>query len=389
MNLKEELMTKRDELLYSKREAIIRHYELADYYDDKDLTIICLNDLHDFKESINSIFNNNIMSCIQKTLGINDNLTLIDAFSLLLNKTEHIDYLLDSNLSLKDIKKSQVYSDISACEKFLKEKKLPTKLGQIGNIYKLAYNILPGDEEIHITDVLRNSAEPNVIYSSGVNDLMRLVGNNPFAIKKDYINKNKTPNYNYTLEKAKEPKTLKSTIDSIERNFNHILSINDNADIYTLGAYVPASLQYEEMNIFRELIIRYNIALEKLCKEYNITFIDTESIGKKFNKSKNNFHISSKGHNMIASSILSAMYENKILNKKEQQNRMYFYSSKQFSEDNLQNMILKLAADMFNSQIKTISLEGYAALREEQIADEHFREAKVFQKIYNEKSKGL
>lgn len=37
-----------------------------------------------------------------------------------MNKTEHIDYFLNSNLSLEEIKLSQVYSVISALEKLRK-----------------------------------------------------------------------------------------------------------------------------------------------------------------------------------------------------------------------------------------------------------------------------
>ncbi len=42
---------------------------------------------------------------------------VINAFSLAMNKTEHVAYFLNNNLSLEEIKLSQVYRAISALEK--------------------------------------------------------------------------------------------------------------------------------------------------------------------------------------------------------------------------------------------------------------------------------
>ena len=54
-----------------------------------------------------------------------------------------------------------------------------------------------------------------MIYSSGVNDLMREVGANPFGIKGDYKARDIKPNYYYTLEKTSNPETLKKVMDSM------------------------------------------------------------------------------------------------------------------------------------------------------------------------------
>lgn len=94
---------------------------------------------------------------------------------------------------------------------------------------------------------------------------------------------------------------------SIEKNYINILDINPNTEIYTLGAYIPASLRKEEMNIFRELVIAYNEALSTLCKQYGITFVDTEKFEKRYNHSENNFHISTTVHNTLSNYILGIM----------------------------------------------------------------------------------
>ena len=89
---------------------------------------------------------------------------------------------------------------------------LPKFLGKIGNVYRLIYTPKKGDEDIKISTSLKKAHEPVVIYSSGVNDLMREVGANPFGIKGDYKARNKRPNYYYTLEKTNNPLTLQRVI---------------------------------------------------------------------------------------------------------------------------------------------------------------------------------
>ena len=64
----------------------------------------------------------------------------------------------------------------------------------------MVYKPVKGDENIHISTSLKEAYEPIMIYSSGVNNLMRGVGANPFGIKKMYKEKDIKPNYYYTLD---------------------------------------------------------------------------------------------------------------------------------------------------------------------------------------------
>lgn len=353
--------------------------ELQKYYMDKGLTIIGLNDSQGVNTTT-TFFKKGLLEYLAASLTCEKlNPTVINAFSLLMNKTEHIDYFLENNLSLEEIKLSQVYSVVSALEKVMKDVGLPQELGKIGYLYKLIYQVKEGDKDIKLASQLKKSEEPTLIYSSGVNDLMRAIHNNPFGIKKDYKNREKEPNFNYTLEKSKDPKVLKQVIDSIERNLENILKINYKTDIYTLGAYVPASLQVQEMNIFKELIIKYNEALENLCKAYQITFIDTENVGNSYNNSQINFHVSTKGHNALANYILIKMHENKILalNNKEKLSSDIF----EISNKGITGIVDATYNDYQKSLNTAKNLSGYEKEVELKNADEHLRETKVFQKI--------
>lgn len=354
-------------------------FDLINYYNNKGLAIIGLNDSQGV-DITSTFFRRGLLEYIADELTIDEfKPKVIDTFSLLMNKTEHIDYMLKNNLSLEEIKLSQVYSAVSALEKVMADIHLPRFLGKVGNVYKLVYAPKRGDGELFITDTLRFTEEPTVIYSSGVNNLMREVSSDPFTIKKQYKRRNITPDFSYTYNKAKDPKTLDNVIEGIEKNFANILSINDKTDIYTLGAYVPKSLQKEDMDVFRELIIKYNERLEKLCGDYYITFINTDILGNKYNNSDVNFHISSEGYSMLFNYIIEKMYERKILNNdKYDCNSLRIFS---VTNGGVTGMIEDLNGDCDKCIERAHRLSGYDKMVESKIALEHLREVQVFRKV--------
>lgn len=352
--------------------------ELINYYKDRGLTIIGLND----SQGVNitsTFFRKGMLDYLASLLTTKDlEPVVINAFSLLFNKTEHIDSFLKNNISLEEIKLSQVYSAVSAFQKVMTDLKLPSQLGNVGYAYNLAYRVKPEDKDIRLTTTLKESKEPMLIYSSGVNNLMREVHNNPFAIKKDYQEREIRPNFAYTLEKGSNPQTVKKVLDGMQRNFDNILAINSNTDIYTLGAYIPKTLKVEDMNILKELVLKYNELLEEICKAYHITFIDTENIGKDYLQSDANFHISNKGHNMLALYILTKMYEKKI-------NTLYtkfeYPSEFKYTSNGAEGIMTKLYEDYNRSLYNSHNLDGFDRIVEEEVAQEHLREYEVFKKV--------
>lgn len=359
--------------------------KLVEYYKDNGLLIVGLNDSQGVNTT-STFFKKGLLEYLAAALTCEELIPeVINAFSLTMNKTEHIDYFLKHNLSLEEIKLSQVYSAVSALQKVMTDVGLPKFFGNIGNIYKLVYPLQKGDKDIKISTSLKRAKEPVMIYSSGVNDLMREVGNNPFAIKGDYKNRSKRPNYDYTLEKARDPQTLRTVLEGIKRNYDSILSINSETDIYALGAYIPKSLQCEEMNIFRDLVISYNQKLSSLCRYCGVTFVDTEEVGKNYNHSEANFHISSAGHNVLANYLLGYMYQKKIVTRRKnhyESNDIYEISNK-----GPEGMIESALFDYEQSCEKAMNFSGYSQQRELAIAEEHKREAEIFQKVLKNRTK--
>lgn len=284
--------------------------ELKDYYKkNQELTIAGLND----SQGVNTttLFKKGLLEFVADKLKDEDTkTTVIDAFSLMFNKTEHINYLLRSNPNLEEIKDLQVYGMVSALEKAIGDFHLPKCLGKIGYVSRILHKHCDEDKNIRLTDTLKDSKEPIVIYSSGANDIMREGWNNPFKIVRDYKKQNGA--YKYALDKLSDVSTLKRVIARVDENFNNILSLNDKADVFALGIYIPKSMQSEGMEVFNNAIEIYNEFLRELCKKYNVEYVDTEASVEEYGKSNINFHVTTKGHNALANQIIELLYDKKI-----------------------------------------------------------------------------
>ena len=263
--------------------------ELRNYYKDE-LTIIGFNDL-EVVSNASSFFKKSLLDYLRDILRSEEvEPTIIDCFSSLMNKTEHINYYLKSNLSIEEIKLSNIYSTVLSLEKFMVKRHLPKTLRKIGYLSTFRNSINKDDDTTYITSVLEEASSPIIIYSSGYSNLKREIGFDGVNTPKDY---------DYTLSKIKSKKTLSNVIGDIERNFYNILSINDKSDIYVLNAPLPNTL--EEV---RNLVISFNESLYNLCAKYKLTYIDRNSIN---NNSKS-----------LSEEIATAIYINKFITERKQ-----------------------------------------------------------------------
>lgn len=363
-------------------EAIRNHEQqisaLIDYYQESGLLLVGLNDSQGVGR-VSSLLKKELLELLKKELtSRNLKPEVIDAFSLLINKTEHIDYILKSNLNIQDIKLSQVYGTVASFEKRLEDLHLPKSLCALGYLYFLTNHPSKQDQNIYLTASLQEAIEPTVIYSSGVNNLMREIGSNPASIKHDFHRRHDKPNYGYTLVKTRDPHLLDGVMDGIQKNFENIYRVNPTADIYALGSYIPKSFQEQEFQLFKNLIIGYNERLKNLCEEYQVTFIDTINLGQKYILPQADFQLSKQGKQELLKLILDAMYQNKILNGKK--NHIVMEPSMELSNQGICGMYAHAVDDYEMALNRSKTLYGYAKKREEAIAQEHLREAKVFQK---------
>ena len=267
-----------------------------------------------------------------------------------MNKTEHINYYLKSNLSIEEIKLSNVYSTVLTLEKFMVNRHLPKALGKIGYLSTFKNLVNMDDDITHITSVLEEASSPIIIYSSGYSNLKREI---------DYDGVNTPKNYDYTLSKIKSKKTLSNVMKGIERNFYNILSINDKSDIYVLNAPIPNSL--EEI---KNLVISFNDSLYNLCTKYNLNYIDR--------------NVTDNTCKSLSEEILSALYINKFITNKHQ---IREYSDYSYNSKGALGVMDKTQSDWREVQKLALEKEGYEREYLLDIARSHKDEYDVFDKV--------
>ena len=123
--------------------------KLIEYYENIGLQIIGLNDLTGLNTNLSR---KNFLEYLAINLT-NQKLTpeIINAFSLMINKTKHINYFLENNLSIEEIKLIQIYSTLEYLEKLSKDTGLPKLLGGLINIQRLTTPIKKDDNKIFLS----------------------------------------------------------------------------------------------------------------------------------------------------------------------------------------------------------------------------------------------
>ena len=323
--------------------------KLRDYYKDE-LTIIGFNDL-EVVSNASSFFKKSLLENLADILSDKElEPTIIDCFSTLMNKTEHINYYLKSNLSIEEIKLSNVYSTVLTLEKFMVNRHLPKALGKIGYLSTFKNLVNMDDDTTYITSVLEEASSPIIIYSSGYSNLKREI---------DFDGVNTPKNYDYTLSKIKSKKTLSNVIGGIEKNFYSILSINDKSDIYVLNAPIPNSL--EEI---KNLVISFNDSLYNLCNQYNLNYIDR--------------NVTDNTPKSLSEEIASAIYINKFITERKQERE---YSDYSYNSKEALGIMDKTQSDWREIQKLSLEKEGYEREYLLDVARSHKEEYDVFDKV--------
>lgn len=348
---------------------------LKDYYKDKEnITIIGMNDDRGF-----NVHKNVLMNLKDLLDSDNYNVELLDLCSLFFNKTRHIDYYLQHNLSMEEVRLMQEYGTTDELNHAVGFN-IPFMSGISKTFNKLMLTKAPisGErKDIRISDSIKEAELPLIVYASGLNDIMYELHIDPFNLKKSYMERSTNPKYDYACERVNK-ETIGKVIEGHEKNFEKILGLNKDAEIYPLSAYFYTEMKEDYEQKFKEAILMYNEALEELCKKYGITYIDCRFLEKtKYYHLLDNY-FSKIPPRMIAFEIVKKMYEN-VVNKKKTERRevgKFFYDNKGASGvmEELQKDInrQKKISEEANGYEKNIALDKIF---------EHERELRVFEDV--------
>lgn len=281
-----------------------RRKKVEEFYQKNPLVLIGMNDYAN-----SSFLTSSLLKMIEKE--INAASLTIDAGSLTLNKSEHIDIMLGYNLTLEEIKIAQFISLHDGISNLIKENfgsKTQSKIDE--SILKPLFNPIHAKssemEKMGISDLIKISDAPLIIHSTGANNLMRILGENPYTLESDC--KNKRNKYTRAIMKALDENTIPVVLDGIKRNFENIYALNPNAQIFSLGLYLQKVFKKEKYQIFRSLILKYNEELEKLCAQYNVSYIETMNHGDKHQNHLIDFNLSKKGQQELARYIVQEIF---------------------------------------------------------------------------------
>ena len=293
---------------------------LRKYYSDKGLSMIGLNGI----EENDYLFHKGLLQSLATLLSTDESETvIIDGFSTILNEVEDIKYLLDSNPSVADLKNLRMYSRIRLLEDQMQQRNMPKFLGKLGYINGVLNPIRRKDENTKLTNTLKESTEPIIIYASGVDDLFVELNSDPFKFCDDYINN--ISEYKYTLDKINNHEYVKKVITSIDESFKNILSYNNNISLFAIGANTHITGYSDELQLFKQVIREYNRELEKLCEKYGFDYVPS--------------------YGSLTYEILERLYDKKIWNPENKCNPKT-KSDRHINDNGLYNVFVELKREL-------------------------------------------
>ena len=353
---------------------ILKKYYYNKLNANESLTIIGMNDDRGFNIHKNILMNLKDILASEKY-----KIELLDMCSMFFNKTRHIDYFLKHNMSLEEIRLMQEYGTTNELNHAIGVN-IPFMSGISKIFNKLMLTktqIEANPKNIKISDKIKENSLPLIIYSSGINDIMYELHIDPFNIKKAYMNRRVNPKYDYACQRVNK-QTIDRIIDGHKQNFESILGLNHNSDIYSLSAYFYSEMKEEYEKKFKEAILLYNENLGKLCREYNISYINCRFIeNTKYNNPLANY-LSKYPSQMIAYEIVKEMYKN-IMNKNNN-NIENIYTFK-YDDKGSAGVIEDLKNDIIMQKRKYNETVGYDRQVALEKMQEHNRELDVFKHV--------
>lgn len=352
----------------------LKNYYSSRLNNNESLTIVGMNDDRGF-----NIHKNILMNLKDILESDKYNIELLDMCSMFFNKTRHIDYYLKHNLSLEEIRLMQEYGTTNELN-HAAGVNIPFMSGvsKLFNKLMLTKTPIKGDPKaIRISDKVKEASTPLIMYASGLNDIMYELHIDPFNLKKSYMERSTNPKYDYACERVNK-ETIDKIIEGHKKNFESLLGLNSDSDIYSLSAYFYSQMNEEYEKKFKEAILMYNENLEKLCSEYNITYIDCRFLeNTKYNNPLANY-LSKYPPQMIAYEIVKKMYENVVKNK---QNSVDVIKNFEYDDKGSTGVIEELKNDIDKQKDEYNKKSGYDKQVALEKIYEHNRELDVFEQV--------
>ena len=224
----------------------------------------------------------NVLKTLEERLQFEEYYILgIALSSMFLNKTRYITSYLSHNISLEEIFKIEEYGNKIEALSSLRNnlsifpKKSKPSAGSI--TYTTSEQAI--FNSFRLADMIGEFDIPIILYACGFQDLIEELHLDFSELKKAYLERNLTSQYDYAYSKCNQ-EVIKKVIEAHRSNFEALLSLNEQSDIYALSAFLPSKMDRVYEKPFRDLILRYNTALLDLCREYQVSYINSRGLEK-------------------------------------------------------------------------------------------------------------
>lgn len=189
--------------------------------------------------------------------------SFLDMYSMsTYNNTSYINDILDSNLSIYDIKTNQRNS-IELCRQsgIFQFIQLPKSTVEL-------YQASEDDRDVGVRDFI-SSDKTIFVYSCGVNDFLKMMGTD---LGKMIFPKNMKAAFDRIEE------SVETVIGMIRSNLRQLVEINPDIEIYVMGIFTPTKYGYIRKLVGPPIEL-FNIALAELCNEYDcVHYIDNSNL---------------------------------------------------------------------------------------------------------------
>lgn len=177
------------------------------------------------------------------------------------NDTDYINEMLKDNLSIAQIRKNQRNS-IDLCRE--------SGIFQFIQLPKETKDLYKDDDKNNVG--IRNfisSDDTMFVYSCGVNDFLKMMGTD---LGKMIFPKNMKAAF------SKIEEAISQVIKLIDGNFQKLLEINSDMEIYMMSIFIPTKYSYIR-RIVTPPIELFNMALSELCSKYdNVHYVDNSNL---------------------------------------------------------------------------------------------------------------
>lgn len=281
MNLISYISLKKDKKK-SLDEGVVIHLE-----DVKSIDLVGLLDSYGVPYSAE--VDNSFMDLIESELNA-DNIktTRLDLFNLYINKTWHVDGVLNNDVSINDMIKFKNFALDFVRHKY-GEGRIKTSL---------SYESDAENGDVSIYDYIKPLDNPVVLYSCSANDLFYYYGTSLESL-----------NAKRVIEIIKYADDGFDFLENnVKRNMDSIIACNPKSQIFVMGLYMPSD-NFWLNRLGSTFINKINKRLRRVCDKYdNVYYVDVSSVS--LCVLEGDFHPDQDGQKIIANKLSKSISEN-------------------------------------------------------------------------------